>query len=343
MKRLYEFSLYKTDTVKEKSESTNDKGEKVITEKDVEKKVEHKYLLRKPTRSMYDDAELFYGVKLAEGVKAGLLNHALLAKRYNNDGGIFTDAQQEDFANSYFELLNDQTDWQQLVIKGEDKSKSEETQQEDIERRMSLNRRKLQSYEADKTSLFDQTAETRARNKTVFWWVLNMSYHDGEKGKEEMVFPGGTYEEQLAEYDKLEDSEDEMSQELIQRLVYYISFWYAGRVSSVEDFKALDEDAEEYGMQEVSGPNEETAEKENDEVEKEPEKEKPKEEESKKKPVKRRKKKEKVSLKKAKKEETPVERTPVGEASVEETPVERAPAEETPAEGAPEEQLKKDG
>ena len=44
MKRLYEFSLYKTDTVKEKSESTNDKGEKVITEKDVEKKVEHKYL-----------------------------------------------------------------------------------------------------------------------------------------------------------------------------------------------------------------------------------------------------------------------------------------------------------
>ena len=48
-----------------------------------------------------------------------------------------------------------------------------------------MNRRKLQSYEADKTSLFDQTAETRARNKTVFWWVLNMSYHDGEKGKEE--------------------------------------------------------------------------------------------------------------------------------------------------------------
>ena len=107
MKRLYEFSLYKTATVKEKSESTNDKGEKVITEKDVEKKVEHKYILRKPTRSMYDDAELFYGVRLAEGVKAGLLNHALLAKRYNNDGGIFTDDQQEDFANSYFELLNE--------------------------------------------------------------------------------------------------------------------------------------------------------------------------------------------------------------------------------------------
>ena len=99
MKKLYEFSLYKTDTVKEKSESTNDKGEKVITEKDVEKKVEHKFFLRKPTRSMYDDAELFYGVKLAEGVKAGLLNHALLAKRYNNDGGIFTDDQQEDFIN----------------------------------------------------------------------------------------------------------------------------------------------------------------------------------------------------------------------------------------------------
>ncbi len=252
MKKLYEFSLYKTDTVKEKSESTNDEGEKVITEKEVEKKVEHKFFLRKPTRSMYDDAELFYGVKLAEGVKAGLLNHALLAKRYNNDGGIFTDAQQEDFATCYFELLNDQTDWQQLVIKGEEKSKKEEEKQIEIEKRMAMNRRKLQSYEADKTSLFDQTAETRARNKTVFWWVLNMAYHDGEKGKEEGVFDGAKYEDKLSEYDKLEDSDDEMSQELIQRLVYYVSFWYAGRAATKEDFEALDEDAGDYGIEGVS-------------------------------------------------------------------------------------------
>jgi hypothetical protein len=298
MKKLYEFSLYKTDTVKEKSETTNDKGEKVTTEKEVEKKVEHKFFLRKPTRSMYDDAELFYGVKLAEGVKAGLLNHALLAKRYNNDGGIFTDAQQEDFANSYFELLNDQTDWQQLVIKGEDKSLEEVDKQVEIEKRMALNRRKLQSYEADKTSLFDQTAETRARNKTVFWWVLNVSYKVGENEEESPVFGGGSYEERLAKYDVMEDSQDDMELDLIQRLVYYVSFWYAGRAVTADDFKALDEDASDYGVESESLAEEEVEEEVQEEVEKKVVKEKPK----KRKPRKTAKKEEEPAEKELKKE-----------------------------------------
>jgi hypothetical protein len=300
MKKLYQFNLYKTDTVKEKLESTNDKGEKVTVEKDVEKKVERSFFLRKPTRSLYDEAELFYGVKLAEGVKAGLLNHALLAKRYNNDGGIFTEAQQEDFANSYFELLNDQTDWQQLIIKGEEKNKEEEAKQEEIERRMALNRRKLQSYEADKTSLFDQTAETRARNKTVFWWMLNMTYGIGDNDKEFLLFPGENHEEQLLAYDKMEESDDVMYEELIQRLVYYVSFWYAGRVSTQEDFDALNEDAGDYGLEGAVVSVEEK------DVEEIAEEEPPKQEKPKRKPKKTAKKKKEPPVKEEK-EKPPVE------------------------------------
>ena len=293
MKRLYEFSLYKAENVKEKSESTNDKGEKVVTEKEVEKKVEHRFFLRKPTRSMYDEAELFYGVKLAEGVKAGLLNHALLAKRYNNDGGIFSEEQKEDFANSYFELLNDQTDWQQLTLKGDERSKSEDDKLEKLERKMSLNRRKLQAYETDKSSLFDQTAETRARNKTVFWWVMNMSYTD-EKDPT-LVFKGETHEDRLAAYDVMEDTEDTHIEELIHRLVYYVSFWYAGRVTDPEEFKALEE-GDDLGIT-LSKP----------EAEEEPAKEgsakeKPVEEKPKKKPVKKAKKKEKAPVEEFKKD-----------------------------------------
>ena len=249
MKKLYEFTVSKKDVVNEKTESENEKGEKVTVEKEVEKLVPHKFFLRKPTRSMYDEAELFYGVKLAEGVKAGLLNHALLAKRYNNDGGIYSEDQKDDFANTYFELLHDQTEYQQLAIKGEERDDKESKEFEELEKKLSMNRRKLQAYEAEKASLFDQTAETRARNKTVFWWVLSLSYKEEESGENNPVFGTGSFDEMLTRYDEMEDSDDPYFEELIQRLVYYISFWYSGRASTKEEFDELTEQAtEEYGV-----------------------------------------------------------------------------------------------
>tara|TARA_B100000287_G_scaffold402711_1_gene423887 strand:+ start:831 stop:1703 length:873 start_codon:yes stop_codon:yes gene_type:complete len=268
MKKLYEFTVSKKDVVKEKTESENEKGEKVTVEKEVEKLVPHKFFLRKPTRSMYDEAELFYGVKLAEGVKAGLLNHALLAKRYNNDGGIYSEDQKDDFANTYFELLHDQTEYQQLAIKGEERDDKENEEFEELEKKLSMNRRKLQAYEAEKASLFDQTAETRARNKTVFWWVLSLSYKEEESGENNPVFGTGSFDEMLARYDEMEDSDDPYFEELIQRLVYYISFWYSGRASTKEEFDELTEQAtEEYGI------NLDLNEQEPEEVEEEPKEE----------------------------------------------------------------------
>jgi hypothetical protein len=259
MKKLYEFTVSKKGTVKEKTESENEKGEKVTIEKEVEKVVPHKFFLRKPTRSMYDDAELFYGVRLAEGVKAGLLNHALLAKRYNNDGGIYSEDQKDDFANTYFELLHDQTEYQQLAIKGEERDEKENGEFEELEKTLSLNRRKLQAYEAEKSSLFDQTAETRARNKTVFWWVLALSHLENEDGSTGPVFGKGSFDEMLVEYDKMEESDDPYFEELIQRLVYYVSFWYSGRAVTPEDFDELTTQAgEEFGIElDTNEPEEE--------------------------------------------------------------------------------------
>ena len=88
MKKLFDFRIKKTTTETKKESSKNDKGETVTVEKDVETVVSQKVVLRKPNRSLYDEAELFYGVRLSEGIKAGLLTRALLAKRFSNDGGI---------------------------------------------------------------------------------------------------------------------------------------------------------------------------------------------------------------------------------------------------------------
>ena len=76
MKRIYEFTVNKEETVKEETVENKKDGTEVTTSKDVKKEIPHKFFMRRPTRAMTDEAELYYGVKLAEGIKAGLLTRA---------------------------------------------------------------------------------------------------------------------------------------------------------------------------------------------------------------------------------------------------------------------------
>ncbi|HAI40052.1 MAG TPA: hypothetical protein DCM40_19155, partial [Maribacter sp.] len=97
MKRIYEFTVDREETVKEETVKQEKDGTEVTTSKDVKKNVPKKYFLRRPTRSMTDEAELYYGVKLAEGIKAGLLTKALLEKRFDNDGGTRNDQENKQY------------------------------------------------------------------------------------------------------------------------------------------------------------------------------------------------------------------------------------------------------
>ena len=97
MKRIYEFTVNKEEAVKEESVEKKKDGTEVTTSKDVKKDVPYKFFLRRPTRAMTDDAELYYGVRLAEGIKAGLLTRALLEKRFENDGGTRSDDENAQY------------------------------------------------------------------------------------------------------------------------------------------------------------------------------------------------------------------------------------------------------
>ena len=97
MKRIYEFTVDREETVKDETVETQKDGSEVTISKAVKKQVARKFFLRRPTRSMTDDAELYYGVKLADGIKAVLLTRALLEKRFENDGGTRSDEENEQY------------------------------------------------------------------------------------------------------------------------------------------------------------------------------------------------------------------------------------------------------
>ena len=256
---------------------------------------------------MFDDAELFYGVTLSMGIKAGLLTRALLSKRFSNDGGVMSDEDKEEYADLYVSMFNNQTEIERISgTPVRSRSEEQKSKLNILAGEAGVLKRQIQEFEMAQASLFEQTAENRARNKTILWWVLQMAYFVNDAGEEPVqVFPGETHEERLHRYDEMEESEDFFHEELLKKLIYYVSYWYVGNAQSEEEFKKLLGDLGESGL--------ETAAMEAlDEV--------PDEKESVEEDAPQKKKKGK---KKAPKEEAPEKETPVAE----EAPVE-APAED---------------
>ena len=68
-KWLHEFVINKQDKTMESHTETNDKGEKITTEKEVVKDIPTYFAIKKPTRKLFDESDLFYSVKLSEGIK----------------------------------------------------------------------------------------------------------------------------------------------------------------------------------------------------------------------------------------------------------------------------------
>jgi hypothetical protein len=280
MKKLFEFTIPKVTTQTVSKESTNDEGEKTTTEKEEVKTENNFVVLKKPNRGLYDEAELFYGVRLAEGIKAGLLTRALLAKRFSNDGGVMSETDKEQYADLYIKLFEVQNNIERASLISEaDKTKEEKEQLISWLRESALAREDIQDFEISQASLFDQTAENRARTKTILWWVLNLAYFK-KGGEHTLIYEGETFEEKLSNYDKLEDDDNVFWEELSRKLIYYVSFWYVGKAQTQQDFEELLREIDETQLDEMV--EESLAEEETEPPKEEPE-EKPKKKKAKKK------------------------------------------------------------
>lgn len=242
-KFLYEFKLNKIVEMEETETSLNEKGEEVKTIKKVKKDSPVHFKLIKPNRKLFDEAELFYGIKLSEGIKAGLLTKSLLAKRYQNDGGAMSEPEKEKYAILYLELYRLQNDLQRIQLNLDSLPKEEQDKKiEETLVNISQTKRDLQEIETYHSTLFDQTAENRARNQVILWWVLNLSYVSyDDKITFSPIFQGNSFESKLTAYDLIEEQDDVVLNAGIKKLAYFISLWYMGKASTQEEFKSLEE------------------------------------------------------------------------------------------------------
>tara|TARA_Y100000401_G_scaffold102029_1_gene92017 strand:+ start:860 stop:1717 length:858 start_codon:yes stop_codon:yes gene_type:complete len=242
MKWVHKFTVNKEKEVEVTETKTGENGEEITTKRKEVQQVPIEFCIKKPNRKTYDEAELFYGVKLSEGIKAGLLTKTQLAKRYDNDGGPFSEEQKQEYSVILLNLFEKENEVQklQLNLEGIDEDEKKQKLTTGLIELTKL-REQMREFEVFHSSIFDQTAEGRAKNQTVIWWVLfSAHWKEDQDGEFEPVFEGSSFETKLDSYDEIEEQEDLFWSEVIRKFSYFVGFWYSGKASSEDDFKEVE-------------------------------------------------------------------------------------------------------
>ena len=236
MKKLYEFTVYKTEKVQEKEVTTGPEGQEITSTKTVEKKIPKTFFIKKPNRVMFDDADLFYGVNLSALIKQGLLTRAQLATKFQDEASTISEQEKVAYTENVLKLIDLENQYKLVVTSTTgDLSEDDKVKTKGILDEIVRVRTALADFENQQNNLFEHTAENRARNKTILWWTLHLAYNSDEKP----VFGEGDFTARLANYDKFEEDEDEFMLDVTKRFLLVISFWYTGRAENKEDFDTL--------------------------------------------------------------------------------------------------------
>ncbi len=227
MKTLYVYTLNKSESIVEKSTVKNADGAEVTTSQTVTKEIPKKFVIKKPTRVLIDEARLFYGSQFAKAVKNGFLPLALLSKRFKNDEGTLSDDEKKKYADSILDLEKKQKEFSELTtIKDEDKTQEQKDRFKVLLTDIDREWRKIQEIQNSQTNLFNQTAESYAREQSIIWWILHLSYNENEKNEHTPFFGEGDVPEKLKTYDKIDESDDLFLKSALQKFIALISFWY---------------------------------------------------------------------------------------------------------------------
>lgn len=226
-KWLYEFEA--KDVIKK-----NDGSQETIIKK---------FAILKPNRRLREDGELFYAAETSRFAKAGVLPKAAWNTILSNGGGSISDQDRELYGNLLLKFRDLSFELQSILIKGEnDRTESEKNRVNVILSDLEEVRTEIQSFETSQIAIFENTAEAKARNKTILWWIMFLAYQkEGEEYKP--IFEGDTYENKVIVYDNLEENEskNEFLLAVIRRITYLVTLWFLGKSDTIEDFKFFDE------------------------------------------------------------------------------------------------------
>tara|TARA_A200000159_G_scaffold157126_1_gene172851 strand:+ start:3434 stop:4189 length:756 start_codon:yes stop_codon:yes gene_type:complete len=240
LKLLYQFTVDEIKEVEKESSRKNKKtGEVTITKKKVKEKVPLEVKIKKPSRRELEDAELQYTIEMSKCIKQGILTKAMLAKKYSDTGGAFTEEGEKEYGKLYKQILEFQNEY----IKLDSATKLDAKQKKRLEflkEEIAKVKRELVEVETNLQGLFEHTADVKAQNKLLLWYGLHLTYIQREEDEEPIqYFKGSDYDEKLEDYYEKEEENSDVYQQVIKQVSTTLAFWFYNQASTQKEFEEI--------------------------------------------------------------------------------------------------------
>ncbi len=238
MKELYTFNVSRE--IEKEVPCVRKKGGKDIeSTKKVKENINHRIVVEKPSVSQIENAEFFYGQKFNEYINAGFLTRAMLSKKMGDLGGMASKTANERLER----LLLENVEAARAIefYGGSEKltAEQEEKLQESKETFVST-KKEIHDYEMSIRDQFSQTADAKAEQKLIEWFVFNFSYFEDSVDDKKELFPlfeGETFNEKREYFLNLSEPDTEIKdanilkhknifEEAYENLIRVISIWY---------------------------------------------------------------------------------------------------------------------
>lgn len=215
----------------------------VLEERTVEDEVPVKIIFRRPTRTQLEDGDMFYSIWLNKFIKMGLLTRAMLAKQHIDVGGSMDEEEKQYYSQLYVRLFEKQMALQRFAVIGANEMTNEQSEKrERMVAEIGLIRKELTDFETVQANMFEHTADIKARNKTITWYLLHLAHFqmvEDETSSPQPMFPGDDYDEKYELYQSKEEEDDDIFWGSIDKLSSIATIWYMSGVQEQEDFDSL--------------------------------------------------------------------------------------------------------
>jgi hypothetical protein len=247
LKEIYSFTFEKkeknkqTETKTVKNQDTGEDEEVSIT-KEIEESVPYRVVMKKPSRRQIEEAELEFSVEMSKCIKNGILTKAMLAKKYSDTGGLLAEEDAKSLTNMYIKYGEMSNEIEKLQISPE--SEKFKNKIGALAGDIALTRKDIINIETSYANLFNHTADMRAENKVIQWYILNLTHiQKGDEDTIDPLFPGKTFDHKLQVFYDMEEEGDEIYDIIGGKVAALFSFWYysSGSASSGE-LASLSED-----------------------------------------------------------------------------------------------------
>lgn len=247
MKELYSFDITRDIVTKTPYTKKTKKGEvEAFKNKTIKKKT--KIVIEKPRVSDVEKAEFFFGQKYNEYINAGFLTKSMLLSRIGENG---TSEVSEDVANAVTEYL-EASRVIQFYSGAEKLTDDQQKKLDEAKKKFAETQMLVHEHETNIRGQYSQTAETKAEEKMIEWFIFNFSYYEDEVDGENAYFPlfeGNNFEEKRAFYLELSESKEDIEREDVlnskdifdesfDMIAKAINIWYNKLASNKEDIDA---------------------------------------------------------------------------------------------------------